>query len=101
MAAKFVIRDIYKCKPGKAKELVRKFKDAEPFLLRLEGIKKVRVMTDYVTTYWTVVSETEVVELNNYFDIMRNMTSMPALAEIMKGYMDLVDGGHREIFFVE
>jgi len=101
MTTKYVIRDIYKCKPGKAKDLVKKFKEAEPFLVRIEGIKRVRVLTDYVGTYWTVVHETEVEELNDYFVIARAMTSMPALGEVMKGYMDLVDGGHREVFFVE
>ena len=57
-------------------------------------------MTDTVAGYWTVVCETEVEELGTYFDLSRAKPS-PEAEEAMKGYMELVKGGHREIFRIE
>ena len=42
-----LVRNVFNCKPGKAKELVAKFKIAEKYLTK-EGIVKSRVMTDVV-----------------------------------------------------
>ena len=95
----FLIRDIFYTKPGKAKDLVAKFKASVEHLP--EGIKNARVMTDFVATYWTVVLQIEVDELSVYTDMARSFTSKPEVQEIMKGYMDLVTGGKREIFKVE
>jgi hypothetical protein len=97
----YIIRDVFKCKPGKAKELVKKFKAASPIMLKTTGMKSTRVMTDAVATYWTVVLEIETENLSGYFDNMGKMSSVPEFGEIMAGYMDLVEGGHREIFKVE
>ena len=94
----FIIRDIFNTKPGKAKELVAKFKKATPHFKKI-GAKEVTVMTDTVAGYWTVVVETQVEEMGNYFN-MANQRS-PEVEEAMKGYMDLLNGGHREIFKVE
>lgn len=55
------------------------------------------VRTDIVATYWTVVVEVEVDDLNQFFNMKRN----PEMEEAMQGYMELVNGGHREIFKVQ
>ena len=96
----FVIRDIFKTKPGKAKDLVAIFKQTVPFAEEA-GVKNMQVMTDYVSTYWTVVLETEVEELSTYFDMPMKLSENPEAGEIMKGYMELVTGGQREIFKIE
>jgi hypothetical protein len=57
-------------------------------------------MTDTVAGYWTVVCETEVEDLKTYFDMGASRPS-PEAEEAMKGYMDLVNGGRREIFRIE
>jgi hypothetical protein len=88
----YVIRDVFHTKPGKAKDLVRMFKEARALLLG-EGMTQ-RVLTDVVSAYWTVVLETEVGELGDYFTLVEN----PKLRENMAGYMDLVIEGRREIF---
>jgi hypothetical protein len=95
----YLIRDVFNTKPGHAKDLVAKFKQAIPHM-RSPGMRGMRVMTDTVAGYWTVVCETEVEELQTYFDLGRAEAS-PELTEAMKGYMDLVNGGHREIFRIE
>ena len=96
----YLIRDVFRCKPGKAKDLVAIFKNARPHMERM-GVSGARVMTDSVSTYWTVVLELEVESMAAYEEILSGRQASPELGEIMKGYMDCVSGGHREIFKVE
>lgn len=96
----YVVRNVFTAAPGKAKDLVEKFKRARPHLLEL-GVHETRIMTDVVAGFWTVVVESEVENLGDYFEIARNFSQRPEVAEIMAGYMDLVAGGHREVFVLE
>ena len=96
----YIIRDVLKAKPGKARALVAIFKNAASIMESL-GTKKTRIMTDAVSTYWTVVLEFEVDSIEDYFKLEDKRRKSKELGEIMKGYMDLVTGGHREIFKVE
>jgi hypothetical protein len=50
----YLIRDTFQCKPGMAKELVKKFKQTIPFMQE-QNLKDARIMTDVVSNYWTVV----------------------------------------------
>lgn len=95
----YLVRDTFNCKPGKAKELVKKFKQTIPFM-EVQDLKNVRVMTDVVSNYWTVVLEGEVENLAA-FENHKGFTSQEKVREIMAGYMDLVEGGKREIFQIE
>ncbi len=96
----YLIRDVFHTKPGKAKELVKKFKQAAPFFEK-QGLKGFKIMTDIATTYWTVVIESEVNDLGEFGREVRGGTSEPELGKIMEGYMDLVTEGYREIFLLE
>lgn len=96
----FVIRDVFHTKSGKAKDLVAKFKAAEPYLKSL-GQGEMRIMTDVVAGYWTVVIESNVNNLNDYFSMNQQRPENEKINKAMKGYIDLVDHGHREIFKVE
>jgi hypothetical protein len=97
----FLVRDIFQAKPGKAGALAKIFKQAGEHTKGMEGYSNYRVMTDMVSTYWTVVTEVEVDNIERYTDMARVFTSKPEVAELFKGYMDLVQGGHREIFKIE
>jgi hypothetical protein len=57
-------------------------------------------MTDVVSNYWTVVQEIEIESLA-VWEKMSGFTSKPEVREILKDYMTLVEGGHREIFKIE
>lgn len=96
----YLVREIMNTKPGKAKDLVSTFKKAKPFMEK-EGIKDLKIMTDIVGDYWTVVMQYEIDDLGGFFSTIRNTTGEKELQEIMKGYMDLVNGGRREIFLIE
>jgi len=95
----YLIRDTFKCKPGMAKELVKKFKQTIPFMREL-NYKNPIILTDVVSNYWTVVLELEVETLAE-FENRKGFTSRPEVKEIMKDYMSLVEGGKREIFNIE
>lgn len=95
----YLIRDVFKCKPGMAKDLVKKFKLTIPFM-EAQQFNNVKIMTDVVSNYWTVVLEGEVNSLGA-FENHKGFTSQPEVKEIMAGYMDLVDSGYREIFKIE
>ena len=94
----YLIRDVFNCKPGRAKDLVAKFKRAMS-LMQAPGTW--RVMTDTVGGYWTVVTESEVGELKTYFDMASSEADTPEVAKAMEGYHDLITGGHREIYRIE
>lgn len=97
----YLIREVFQTKPGKAKELVKKFKQSIPHFEKTGDGANFKVMTDAVSDYWTVVMEYETEDMGKFFTNLRGTTASPELMEIMKGYMDLVDGGRREIFMLE
>ena len=96
----FVVKDIFRCKPGKAKELVAKFRKTIPSMEQLDGFSNVRILVDFVADYWTVVVEADVASLEQFERHMREFGARPDVREAMEGYMDLVEGGRREIYRV-
>lgn len=94
----FVIRDVFRCKPGHSKAIAERFKKGSLLMKKMKGVVSARVLVDYVADYWTVVLEMEVESLADYEQQMNEYSSSEAFGAIMKGYMDEVEGGHREIF---
>jgi hypothetical protein len=94
----FLIRDVFRCKPGKVRALAEKFKKTIPSMEREDGFVNCRVMTDFVGTYWTVVLQAEVDSLEKFEKHMREFGTRPAVRKALDSYMDLVHGGHREIY---
>lgn len=66
----------------------------------MKGFKSPRILVDYVAEFWTIVLETEVENLAEFEGQMKEYSASAEMREIMKGYMDLVDGGRREIFTI-
>ncbi len=98
----FLIREIMYCRPGKAGELVKRFKQMEPIMSEL-GLKgSQRVLTDMSgERYWTVVSEMTVDALDDYLAMSRQTMTDPRMQKIMQGYHEFVESGKREIYKVE
>ena len=92
-----IIREVFRCKPGKAGALIDKFK-AMNALSEGRGQKSSRILVDAVSTYWTVITEFEVESLTAFEKEMAEYANDQEMRDAMAGYMDLVDGGHREIF---
>jgi hypothetical protein len=93
-----LVRDVFRCKPGQAGELARRLKQMAESMSRDDGFDNCRVMVDLVTTYWTVVMQAEVPDLATFERHMAEYPKREDLRAAMSGYMDLVEGGHREIF---
>lgn len=94
----YLVRDIFRCKPGHSKTVAEKFKSGLPIMEKLAGFKSGRILVDYVAGYWTVVLETEVESLEHFERQMKEYSESPEIREALKGYMDQIEGGHREIF---
>lgn len=97
----YLIREVFQAKPGKAKDLVKMFKLAAPHFEKSGDAKNMKVMTDIVSKYWTVVVESETDDIAKFFSNLRSATMTDELKDIMKGYMDCIEGGSREIFMIE
>lgn len=98
----YLIQETFNARPGKAKELVKKFKAAIPYFQQTEEGQNFRVMTDVAGgCYWTVIMSYEVSDIGAFMTNLRSATGAPELQEIMKGYMDLVEGGNRQIYLIE
>ena len=91
-----MIRETFTAKPGMASKLAAKFKD----VMSDERNAKVRVLTDAIGTFNTVVIETEVKELAEYEKRMKEYAERKDVGERMKGYTDMYQSGKREVYRV-
>ena len=94
----YVVRDVFRCKPGKAKELVEKFRRTIPSMEAHDRFTNIRIMVDVVADYWTVVIESDVEKLEDFERHMSEFGTRAEVREAMAGYMDLVLEGRREIY---
>jgi hypothetical protein len=97
----YMSRDIFNCKPGKAKDLVATFKRFSNILQSI-GYEPARIFTDVCgENYWTVVIEQDIKTIDDLAEMSRKVMSDPRTAEVMKDYHDLIQGGRRELYRVE
>ncbi|MCB0720897.1 MAG: hypothetical protein KDC73_06245 [Ignavibacteriae bacterium] len=92
------IREVFYCKPGQAKNLVEKFKKAGDVMEKAGGFSGMKIMVDYIATYWTVILETDVESIDEFEKGMAEYAGNMEVQNAMDGYMDLVEGGRREVF---
>lgn len=94
-------REVFHCKPGKAKDLVARFKKLSS-AMSAQGFGEARIYTDVSgENYWTVVMEMDVEKIDSLAEMARTTMSDARTAEAMKDYHELVMNGHREIYKVE
>ncbi len=94
-------REVFHCKPGKAKDVVAKFKKMSA-VMRDQGYKESRIYTDVSgENYWTVVMEQDIEKIDELAEMSRSVMNDPRTAEAMKDYHDLILNGHREIYKIE
>lgn len=93
----FIIRNVFRCKPGQARNAIDKFKAALPMM---QDMAKQRILVDEVATFWTVVIETEVEDLAAFEKLLKERGQHKEVQDAMSGYMDFVDSGYREIYRV-
>ena len=73
----YLVRDVFRCKPGKAKDLAARFKRLLPSLEHEDRFTNGKVMVDAVANYWTVVIEAEVESLEVFEKHMADSASAP------------------------
>ncbi|HSU26415.1 MAG TPA: hypothetical protein VLI65_10560 [Pyrinomonadaceae bacterium] len=93
----FVIRNVFRCKPGQAKNVIEKFQKAMPLM---QELAKQRILVDEVAGFWTVVVETETDDLASFEKLLKERGQRQDLRDAMSGYLDSVESGYREIFRV-
>ena len=93
----FVIRNVFRCKPGQAKNVIEKFQKAMPLM---QELAKQRILVDEVAGFWTVVVETETEDLAAFEKLLKERGQRQDLRDAMSGYLDSVESGYREIFRV-
>lgn len=96
----YVVRDVFNCKPGQSKAVADKFKNGLSIMKTMTGFVSGRILIDYIGSYWTVVLEMEVESLDLYEKQMTEYSTHDKMREALKGYVDQVNGGHREIYKV-
>lgn len=97
----YQIREVFHAKPGKAKDLVKMFKQAIPHFEKTGEARNMKVLTDIVSNYWTVIVESETEDIGKFITNLRSANMSDEIKDIMKGYMDCIEGGSREIFMIE
>lgn len=100
-----LVREIMYCKPGKVRPMVEKFL-AMAKIGEKQGWGRMRIMTDVsAERYWTIVAEMEVESIDEFMAMNEaggdGDADAEEMAELMKGYHDLVDHGRREIYKLE
>jgi len=97
----YIIREVMQCKPGKVREMVKKFKSLNDLAPKM-GLPESRIMTDVSgEPFWTVVGVMEVDNLEDFLAKMEKAFTNEEAGKIMAGYHDLVVSGRREIYKVE
>jgi len=97
----YLVRNVFKAKPGKAKALVETFRKASQVMSGLGVVKSTRILTDSVAGFWTIVLEDEVEDLNAYMDMAKSLSGKPEFAEVVKNYVEYSLEGYREVFKIE
>ena len=94
----YMSREVMHCKPGKAKDLVAKFKKMGE-AMKSRGYPDVRIYTDVSAEhYWTVVMEQDVEKIEDFGEMSRKLMENKELMKIIDGYHELLLDGRRELY---
>jgi hypothetical protein len=97
--AMYIIRETFTAKPGMASKLAKLFTEMISSNSMMSRTN-IRVMTDYVGPFNTVVMETEVENLEEFGRQQKEYMEKSNVSEKMKNYTDLYLTGSREIYQV-
>lgn len=90
----FLIRNVFKCKPGKAKNLIEHLQNS----MALMEETNQRILVDHVANFWTVVLEIETESLAEFEKQFQEYGQREDVQKAMSGYLDSVESGYREVF---
>lgn len=90
----FVVRNVFKCKPGKAKNVIEHLQSS----MALMEETKQRLLVDHIANFWTVVLEIETESLAEFEKQFQEYGQREDVQKAMSGYLDSVESGYREVF---
>jgi hypothetical protein len=97
----YVIREVVRCKPGKVRQMVDKFKGISAAMKEL-GHPPLRLLTDVSgEPFWTIVAEANVEQIADFFAIEQTLMADERVRRTMADYHELVENGRREIYRME
>ena len=91
----YVVRETLTAKPGMASKMAAAFKTMAG---KVQGRYTMRVMTDFIGPFNTVVFETEVPSLDEFNTLEDELMGREDVREAMKGYQDMYLTGKREVY---
>src|SRR5262245_28651630 len=96
-----LIRDVFRLKFGKARDAVATWKEMGELSARLGWHPgTVRILTDLVGPYYTLVMETTFEDLGTWEKELQRGMSDPEWRAAYQKFTPLVESGYREIFNV-
>ena len=97
----YVIREVLRCKPGKVKELLERFRVLSAALQEMDH-QPLRLLTDVAGgPFWTLVAEGTVEKIEDFFAAEAALRANAAVRKAMADYHELVDSGRREVYRLE
>lgn len=94
-----LVRDVFRMKFGKAKEVKEQLKAGKPIAEKL-GFKLGRVMTDLTGPSYTLVMESEIESLSEFENELKKAFSNKEWEQWYKGIVPLIDSASREIYTI-
>ena len=91
----YVVRETLMAKPGNASKMAKAFKTMAEMV---KGRYTIRVMTDVIGTFNTVIFDTEVESLDEFKKLEEELMGREDVREAMKGYTEMYTTGKREVF---
>ena len=97
-----LVRSKFQCKPGRVQEMIDNFKAMAPMMEQQSVIKRTRLMTDLSGNFDTVVVESEVESIDDYFAMMQAAFADPDLQTDQAGSMNSIyQTGMRNFYKIE
>ena len=97
-----LVRSEFQCKPGRVQEMIDNFKAMAPMMENQSVIKRTRLMTDLSGNFDTVVVESEVESIDDYFAMMQAAFADPDLQTEQAGSMNSIyQTGQRNYYKIE
>ena len=92
-----IIKETFIAKPGNAGKLAKLFREA---FNETPEKDKVRILTDYIGPFNTIVIETQIESLSEYEKRMEEYSKENSFADKLKGYTEMYKAGKREVYRV-
>ena len=97
-----IVRSEFQCKPGRVQEMIDNFKAMTAMMEQQSVIKRTRLMTDLSGNFDTLVVESEVESIDDYFALMQAAFADPDMQTEQADPMNSIyQTGQRNFYKIE